>query len=204
MKQMLDNVSTYAGKNEEYNHKFFLRVKDMIDAEDRDMIHKERIPIKLLQLNPACQDGFIMTDFPQDLAEAEQLEEFRGGLNAYVHMNLPVETLLKIEAVRSRCENCGRSYYTEDVVDEEHGVHIERFMPKDGVCDDCGHQHFTEPRQTDEEAQLFQYQIEKYNQAQEELLAFYNTFGNLVNFEPRRGYQDYEKLKQQIQFNMKH
>ena len=65
---MLENVAARAGKDEEFNHKFFLRVRDMINAGDADAIHNEKIPIKLLRLNPACADGFILTDFPYNIA----------------------------------------------------------------------------------------------------------------------------------------
>ena len=67
MEQMLEHVANRAGKEEEYSHKFFLRVKDMVEAGDQDMIHKEKIPLKLLRLNPAAQDGFILTDFPRTI-----------------------------------------------------------------------------------------------------------------------------------------
>ena len=75
MQTMIDNVVKNAGETEEFNHRFFHRVKDMVNAGDADAIHKEKIPLKLMRLNPACQDGFIMTDFPKDIAEAEQLDD---------------------------------------------------------------------------------------------------------------------------------
>ena len=153
--QMLKNVSKYAGKTEEFNHKFFHRVKEMVDAGDEQTIHNEKIPLKLLQLNPACNDGFILTDFPRDVAEAEQLEEFRGGLNAYVHLTLPLDVLFDIERVRIQCEDCNRNYYTEDIINEEHGVRIEKFVPRDNVCDDCGSSSFVQPNTSAQEAALF-------------------------------------------------
>ena len=142
METMINNVVERAGKDEEFNHKFFLRVKDMVDAGDKARIHKETVPLKLLRLNPACSDGFILTDFPRDIGEAEQLEEYKGGLNAFVHLSLPPKTLYEIEEHRISCTNCGRNYYAEDIVDEENGIRIEKFMPKDGICDDCGSNHF--------------------------------------------------------------
>jgi len=41
-------------------------VRDMIRAGDVEQIHKEKIPIKLLRLSAAAQDGFILTDFPHN------------------------------------------------------------------------------------------------------------------------------------------
>ena len=116
----------------------------MVDAGDHDAIHKEKIPLKLMRLNPACQDGFILSDFPQDVAEAEQLEEFRGGVNAFVHLSLPTETLFEIEQVRYVNDDSGRNYYKEDIINEEHGIRIEKFMPKGGICDDSGSTNFSD------------------------------------------------------------
>ena len=199
MEQMLSNVAQRAGQDEEFNHKFFLRVKDMVNAGDADGLHKEKIPIKLLRLNPACADGFILTDFPNSIAQAEQLEEYRGGLNAYVNLSLPDDILVEIERVRQSCTHCKRNYYTEDVIDESQGIRIEKFLPKDGICDDCGNNEFEFAETPD-----FHDQIKAHREKSKDLLAFYNTFGNLVDFEVRGGYADYEKLKRQIQFNLKH
>jgi hypothetical protein len=66
MQQLLGQVAEHAGTNEEFSHPFFLRVRDMIRAGDVEQIHKEKIPIKLLRLSAAAQDGFILTDFPHN------------------------------------------------------------------------------------------------------------------------------------------
>jgi hypothetical protein len=38
-----------------------------------------------------------LTDFPNNVPEAESLETFRGGLNAFVHVSLPDDILVDIE-----------------------------------------------------------------------------------------------------------
>lgn len=38
-----------------------------------------------------------MTDFPNNAADAEQLESYKGGLNAFVHVSLPDDILMDIE-----------------------------------------------------------------------------------------------------------
>ena len=117
MQEMLQQVADHAGSNEEYNHSFFLRVRDMINAGDADAIHHEKIPLKLLRLTAAAQDGFILTDFPANLAQAEQLEEYKGGMNAFVHLTLPDEILVDIEESKMKCSECDRLYYKNDVID---------------------------------------------------------------------------------------
>ena len=38
-----------------------------------------------------------MTDFPNTTSDAELLEQYRGGMNAFVHLSLPDEILVDIE-----------------------------------------------------------------------------------------------------------
>ena len=40
---LLHRISQEAGKSEDYNHEFYLRVKAMVDARDSDGITKEKI-----------------------------------------------------------------------------------------------------------------------------------------------------------------
>ena len=51
----------------------------------------------MLRITNASREGFIITDFPRMVQEAEMLEEFRGGMNAFVHLNLSEEIQVAIE-----------------------------------------------------------------------------------------------------------
>jgi hypothetical protein len=66
MSQLYENVSVHAGKSDELSHSFFLKVKAMIDNGDGDALLKEKIPLKLLRLSSYAQEGFILTDFPNN------------------------------------------------------------------------------------------------------------------------------------------
>ena len=70
------------------------------------------------------------------------MEEYRGGMNAFVHLSLPDEILVDIEETKIKCNDCSRTYYRKDVVDEQYGIRIEKFMPEDRTCDDCGSNSF--------------------------------------------------------------
>ena len=172
----------------------------MVRENDIDGLIAEKIPIKLLRLTPAAQEGMIMIDYPYELQEAELLEEYRGGLNAFVHISLPDEVLVDIEESKIVCQDCGKHYYKNDVISDEHGVHITAHMPEDGHCHDCGSTNLA----PGSDPVRFERELEIYSSKKDELLAFYNEFGLLVDFEPRRGYDDYEKLKRQIQYTIKH
>ena len=164
------------------------------------MIVKEKIPLKLLRLTPAAQEGMIMIDYPYELAEAELMEEYRGGLNAFVHISLPDDVCASIEDTKIVCQDCGKTYYKEDTISDEHGIRIETHIPEDGHCFDCGSTNLAPGNNPDK----FNTDMALYMERKEDLLAFYNDLGLLIDFEPRRGYEDYEKLKRRIQYTIKH
>jgi adenylate kinase family enzyme len=111
----------------------------MINAGDSEGLVKERVHLKLLRLSTQTQNGFILSDFPSNVSEAESLETYRGGLNAFVHISLPDDILVDIEENKHQCMDCGRLYYSEQIRDSEYKINIEPFMPpKDGHCVDCG------------------------------------------------------------------
>jgi adenylate kinase family enzyme len=131
-----------------------------------------------MRLASEFQGGFIFNDFPQNVQQAEMLEEYKGGLNAMVHFSFPSEVLVEIESVKTTCTNCEKVYYAEDVINEEHGIRIEKFMPKDGICDDCGSTKFERVHNLEG----LEKDMEAYNENIDDLLAFYNHYGLLVDY----------------------
>lgn len=196
---MLNRVEQEAGTGQ-FDHPFFTTVQQMLREEDHEAILKEQIPLKLLRLMPEAQDGFVLSDFPRNVKEAELMEQFRGGMNAFVHVSLPDEVLVDIEESKVKCTDCGKVYYKQQIISDEHGVRIEGFMPEDGHCDDCGSTNF----EVGSDPADFEEKLNEYKQQKEELLAFYNHYGLLVDYEVRQGYESYDKLKRSIQYNIKH
>ena len=43
----------------------------MVNAGDHDALLKEKIGVKLLRVTDTGRDGFILTDFPNNVTEAE-------------------------------------------------------------------------------------------------------------------------------------
>lgn len=101
----------------------------MVLAGDEKAIFDEKIVLKLLRLSAETQEGYILTDFPRYRAQAEQLEEYKGGMNAFVHLTLPDEILVDIEESKCKCAECSRLYYKKDIINEAQGIRIEKFMP---------------------------------------------------------------------------
>ena len=200
MEQIYNNISAFAGKTEDFNHPFFLKVKAMIDNGDLDQQIKDKIALKILRLSNTGREGFILTDFPRVVPEAEMLEEFRGGMNSFVHLSFPDDVMVAIEENKMACNHCGRMYYTETIVSQEQGIHIEPFAPKDGHCYDCGSHDITRVGNAGNLENI----LKEYKKQKDELLGFYDHLGLLVDFELKTGYNDYAQLKDQIQFNIKH
>jgi len=200
MKQLIQNIQEQAGKSPEFSHPFYMKVKEMADSNAWDEIVKEKIPLKLLRVTPHAQDGFILTHFPSSVKEAEMLEEYKGGISAFVHLSLPDEILLDIENNKLVCQDCGRHYYIEQIEDPDNGIRIEPFFPADGVCVDCGSTDIKasgDPRN-------FEESLEQYKGSKEDLLGFYDHLGLLVDFELNQGFEDYDRLKKKIQYTIKH
>ena len=72
--------------------------------------------------------------------------------------------------------------------------------PEDGFCNDCGSIHIKPA--TDPES--FEKGLQTYNEKKNDLLEFYNHLGLLVDVDLRKGgLDDYERVKQNIQYNIK-
>ena len=196
----MKNAANKANDDPDFQHPFFEKAGEIIRSGDQQKIVAEKIPIKLLRLTPAAQEGLVLIDYPYEPEEAELLEEYRGGLNAFVHVSLPDEVLVDIEETKVVCQDCGKHYYKDDVVSEEHGVRIEKHIPEDGFCYGCGSTNLA----PGSDPMTFERELEVYQRKKDALCAFYNDLGLLVDFEPRRGYEDYEKMKRQIQYTIKH
>lgn len=69
-------------------------------------------------------------------------------------------------------------------------------MPKDGFCDDCGNHEFEpvlDDLEDEDDLNVEENEIERT--PKEEVLAFYNHLGLLVDFELKHGFESYENLK---------
>lgn len=111
------------------------------------------------------------------MKQAEVLEEFRGGINSFVHVSLPDEILVEIEENTFICQDCGHKYLGEDVIDNERKIFIPKYMPLDGHCNECGSSHITH----DADPSSFESKLESYKRTKDEILGFYDHLGLLVD-----------------------
>ena len=104
------------------------KIKEMIDAGDIDQLTKDRVPLKLLRVTNKAREGFILTDFPRCVVEAEMLEEYRGGMNAFVHLSVPDDVQVQIEETKANCGDCGRTYYPQIIENVDQGIRIDHLL----------------------------------------------------------------------------
>lgn len=200
IKEMLDRVQVAAGTDEEFSHPFYQRVKAMLDEGDRDGIRDEKIVQKLIRITDVAQDGFILTDFPHTLQDAESLEELKGGMNSFVHLNVPERFLAQLEENKFQCADCGTTYYGTQVEDREFGITQDESLPDDGNCLNCGSHQIVSA--TDPEK--FESDLNAYNKIKDELLGFYDHHGLLADIDLKKGgLGDYENVRRQIQYQIK-
>ena len=93
---------------------------------------------KLLRIHSPASNGFVLTDFPNTIADAEELETLYGGLNAFVHLSLPERFLAQLEEAKLVCQNCETVYYGKEIEDREFGIRQAETLPEDGHCFTCG------------------------------------------------------------------
>ena len=200
MKDEFEKVKRHAGRSGDYDHPFYEKVKEILETGDKKTIAEEKIGLKLLRIAEYAQEGFILNDFPNTVSDAESLEELSGGMNAFMHLNMPELFLAQIESAKYTCDDWGATYWREDIYDEETGLYQAANYPEDGFCHDCGSIHI----KPDTDPEAFEYSLAKYNKKKDQLLDFYNYLGLLVDVDLRKGgIDDYERVKQKLQYNIK-
>ena len=93
-------------------------------------------------------------------------------MNAFVHVSLPDDVLVDIEENKLKCDDCGRLYYQEEIVDKERGIYIEPFLPEDEHCTDCGSTNIVDGS----DPHKFEQELISYKQIKENLLGFYDNY----------------------------
>ena len=112
--QLINEAVHNFNTDRKYDHPFFKWIHDHKD--DPEALLREKILIKLLILNQSYGEGFILNDFPNNVDQALMLEDYKGGLNAFVHISLPAEVLVEIEEAKIKCADCHKVYYKNNII----------------------------------------------------------------------------------------
>ena len=74
-------------------------------------------------------------------------------------------------------------------------------MPENGHnCNECGSASITHAA----DPQVFEERLGVYKASKDELLGFYEHLGLLVDVNLSKGFEDYDKVRQKVQYRMKH
>ena len=66
--QLIQDASNKFETDPEFNHPFYAWINEHVKKGDHEKLNEEKILLKLLRLNPSYQEGFIMTDWPTNIA----------------------------------------------------------------------------------------------------------------------------------------
>lgn len=142
-------------------------------------------------------NGVLFDGFPRNLRQldlfAERFDtEFSFVVNCLLNEDILVEKL----AGRRVCDGCGANYNLCSI--NKDGYFMKPLLPKHGPnCDCCGG-HLAQ-REDDKESTI-RHRLAVYKQETEPLLERFDALGiRIMNFEPKRGIDDYPLLYKDLQ-----
>lgn len=127
-----------------------------------------------------CQKGFILDGFPRTLGQAKTLHrtlsELGSSLDLVLHLEAPLEVLVKRLAGRRVCGRCQALF------------HVRNISPKkEGICDNCGEELYQRP---DDDENVVKGRLKLYQSGAEELLDYYRESGLLRTVSSDEGPQE--------------
>jgi len=133
-----------------------------------------------------CDKGFILDGFPRTVPQAEALDkmltEEEQKLDAVIKLRVIEDQLLKRIEGRFTCADCGASYHQE--------FHKTKV---DGVCDECGSDHFVV--RPDDNPEKMRVRLQAFREQTTPILPYYEARGILHTVD---GMAEIDEVSQQI------
>lgn len=132
---------------------------------------KERIS------QPDCETGFVLDGFPRNLKQAGELDHMlhqkNKSIDLVIYLSVNEDDLVDRIVGRFVCDGCGKTYH-------------ETLAPpkKEGVCDVCGHEHFS--KRKDDNKETIQARLKEYHRLTMPILPFYEKQGCLAKIDGMR------------------
>lgn len=150
------------------------------------------------------KQSVLFDGFPRTLIQAQKLHDTKLGkeypLNLAIHFNLPHHVLKDKLLGRRICSNdkCGKNYNICDINDETNGIIMPSLKPlkKDGFCDKCNSKLIT---RDDDTEKIIENRLNVFYEMNDPLVEFYENEGILINFDIKRGIDDYPDILKQIE-----
>lgn len=190
----------------DFAHPFYARARQLLLDNNYQTLIDQRIPLKLLMLHPYTQQGFLLTDFPNNTEEAEMLEEMHGGMNGLLHIWLEKDWLARRYRSRYVDPRTKEEFFMESVIEpadsefaplrEEEYVRLEKKLPVD-------ENSAQKMRRANNELE-FERKYENYLLRLSKIEPFYKEYGLLTNVRMARGLDDFKDMKRRLQNNIKH
>lgn len=136
--------------------------------------------------------GVIFDGFPRNLKQLELFSDrFDMDVSYVVNCLLNEDILIEKLAGRRVCNDCGYNYNICEI--ERDGYSMKPLLPKHGKdCDCCGGKLV---QRDDDKEHTIRHRLNIYKQETEPLLQTFRTMGlKVMDFEPKRGVDDYPSL----------
>lgn len=141
--------------------------------------------------------GFMFDGFPRNLAQLDLfVERFDTTYSYVINCLLNEEILIEKLAGRRVCENCGQNYNICQI--ERDGYSMKPLLPKHGKdCDCCGGKLV---QRNDDLESTIRHRLNIYKTETEPILERFSKLGlKIMNFEPKKGVDDYPQLFTDLQ-----
>lgn len=120
---------------------FYRRVIKILKNPDQkeaiSQLENEMIPEKLITLTKYTELGYVLYDYPNNLFQAQNLEQnSNGGINLVMNLMLKKEAAKERDAGRHQCQNCERVYYKNEVLFKNESINLSSYYPENNVCTD--------------------------------------------------------------------
>jgi adenylate kinase len=150
--------------------------------------------------------GLILDGVPRTIKQAKMLKDAGVRVDLIINFFNREEILLEKLMGRRVCPSCSRNYNIADINTAD-GYHMKPLLPKKkvGECDDCNGVKLV-VRDDDKES-IIRDRLNVYKEKTEPILDFYKTVCAhetiVVDFEAKKGVNDYPEVKRILQDTLK-
>ena len=143
--------------------------------------------------------GIILDGFPRTVNQAEMLDKL-GTVQAAMNFFLREDILIEKLAGRRECDKCHIPYNVATI--RRDGYDMEPLMPKKdpSTCDACGGKLI---QRTDDTENVIRDRLTEYKNKTAPLEGYYKSKNVYVEFEPKRGVNDYPEIKRRLEEYLK-
>ena len=138
--------------------------------------------------------GIILDGFPRTVPQAESLDT-RAKVNLVFNFYLADKILIEKMAGRRECEKCKMPYNVATIKKE--GYDMDPLLPKKNIdfCDECNGKLIQRKDDTEE---VIADRLNVYKSKTEPLCEYYRKQGSMMEFEPKRGVNDYPAIEKMV------